>query len=79
MITSKVLALSLLLCSPFALARVQLNSVIEIGYPIQDEKRTITSEIQLDVNESAIICDSNSLRIETSMLSEDENVATVEY
>lgn len=79
MITSKVLALSLLLCSSFALARVQLNSVVEVGHPIQECKRTLATEIQLDANESIVICDSNSLHIETSVLSENEAEVIVRY
>lgn len=79
MITSKVFALSLLLCSPLVLARVQLNSVVEVNHPLQDGKRTLTTEIQLATDESALICDSNNLRIETSVLSEQQDKATVQY
>lgn len=69
MITSKIVALSLLLIYSFASARVQLQSDIEI---FQD-KRTISKVIELDEGNSALICDADGMHIEINLLGQEEN------
>lgn len=77
MIYSKVFALSLLLVSPFALARVNLNTNMEINHPFPTQ--TIAAENQLDVKESAVVYDANNMRVEAELLAEQENDALVRY
>ncbi len=77
MTTSKLLALGLLMACQPALARVQLTSCIEVD--CNDAAQTIVTEIQLDTNESAVIYNTNGMRIETKVISEQEDLTTVEY
>ena len=77
MIYSKFLALSLLLVSPFALARVTLNTNMEISYPFSQQ--TITNEMQLDANVSVVVYDANNMRVEAELLQEQANDALVRY
>jgi hypothetical protein len=79
MISSKVLSIGLLLVSPIALARVQLSSNIEVQFPQENIKRFLATEIKLDTNETAVICDSNGLLVEMSALSEQQDQAVVQY
>jgi hypothetical protein len=80
MISSKHLALGLLLSSPIALARVQLNTQIEVDRPTQQSKQTISTEIQLDGRESnTVVYNSDEVCIETCLLAEKENLAHVRY
>lgn len=72
MISQKFLALSLLLVSPLALARVQLNAEMHIN---SKSTRCIATKVQLDLHESAVVYDSNDLQIAAELLDEsDENV-----
>lgn len=77
MIYSKFLALSLLLVSPFALARVNLNTNMEINNPFPQQ--TIINEVQLDTNVSVVVYDANNMRVEAELLQEQENDALVRY
>lgn len=77
MTTSKLIALGLLIACQPAIARVQLTSSIEVD--CQETTQTIFTEIQLDTNESAVIYNTNGMRIETKVVSEQEDLATVEY
>lgn len=79
MISPKVLALSLLLVSPLALARVQLNATMEINDPLKKQNRTISTEVQLDADKSVTIFDGDDMRIEVKLLAEQENEAHVRY
>ncbi len=77
MTTSKLVALGLLIACQPVVARVQLTSNIEVNW--QDITQSICTEIQLDANESAVIYNSNDMRVEMKMLSEQEELAVIEY
>ena len=79
MITSKILSLSLLLVSQIALARVQLTTTIEINYPSNQYNHTISNDVQLDSNESVIIYDGSDVRVQSEVISEQENTVLVRY
>ncbi|MGC2310082.1 MAG: hypothetical protein WA432_00470 [Candidatus Babeliaceae bacterium] len=71
MILSKVFPLSLLLVSSLSLARVQLDTQLEIVDA--SHKRIISAKVQLDVNETVVFdrnCD--DLSLEMQLLSENE-------
>ncbi len=77
MFNSKILALSLLLVSPLALARVHLNMTMEMNNPFQT--KTITTEADLDANVSIVVYESDDIRIEAELVSEDADRTTVKY
>lgn len=78
MISSKLFALILLFSCPLALARVQCNTYVEFNQPEQ-QKRIITTEIQLDVNTPFISYNGDDMRIEATLVSEQDIDATVRY
>lgn len=78
--STKVFALSLLLVSPLALARVQCNATMEIKGFENFANRIITTEVQLDVsNQTAEIYRSDDMRIDAQLLAETEETATICY
>lgn len=79
MFSSKLFALGLLLTCPFALARVQCNTYVELNQPEQQKKRTITTEIQLDANKPFVAYNGDDVRIEATLVSEQDVDATVRY
>lgn len=79
MFTSKLFIIALLLSCPFALARVQCNTYVEYNQPEQQKKRTITSEIQLDSHKPFVAYNGEDMRIEATLVSEQDVDATVHY
>jgi hypothetical protein len=77
--TSKILAISLLLVSPLALARVQLNTTMQIKGLANVANRTITTEVQLDKNVSAEIYSSDDMRIDAELIDEKDETATIGF
>lgn len=78
MMSPKFFALSLLVVSSCAVARVQLSTHLEMSAPAQ-QSRTILSEVQLGANETAMVQKDDAMRLETRLLSEDVNEARVCY
>ena len=79
MISSKLFVLGLLLSCPFALARVQCNTYVEFNQTEQQKKRTITTEIQLDTHKPFVAYNGDDMRIEATLVSEQDVDATVQY
>lgn len=81
MVSSKFFALSLLLVSSFALARVQLNTHMQVNSVLNDcmRNRSITAEVQLDLHESAVVYDAHDIRVEAVLLAENDESVHVRY
>jgi hypothetical protein len=79
MISPKIFALSLLLISPLALARVHFTTTIEMTHPSTQNTRTITAEAELENHASVVFHTSDDLLIEAQLLDERDKVAVVRY
>lgn len=77
--TSKIFALSLLLVSPLALARVQCNTTMEFKEIPNIANRIISAEVQLDEHVSTEIYSSDDMRIDAELLEEKDENATICY
>lgn len=77
--TTKFFALSLLLVSSAALARVQFNTAINFNGFSNIANQTIASETQLDANTSAQIYSSDDVRIDAELIDEKDESATISY
>ncbi|MGE0009360.1 MAG: hypothetical protein AB7F19_02355 [Candidatus Babeliales bacterium] len=78
MISSKLFTLGLLATCSLASARVQFNSNIEMTLP-GEGKQCIATEVQLDMQESAVIYSNDSMYIEANFASEQNDVLLVNY
>ncbi len=76
MISSKLLSFCLLLICPFALARVHLNTTVQLDRGLQHYERTI--EIQVDVN-TPVTIDDDTMHLEIRMITEQEQETFIEY
>jgi hypothetical protein len=77
---SKIVALSMLLVTPFALARVQLDAHFKINHSLENKNRSIATQLPLDAEESpTVIYEDGDLRIEAQVLAELENEVLVRY
>lgn len=77
MFSSKIFALSLLLCSS-ALAHVQINAELKLNEPIF-KSQIIKIEAKLNVNQPLVVYEESDIRVEVIMLVEKENVAVIEW
>jgi hypothetical protein len=78
MITPKFFALSLLLVSSCALARVQINAHLKLDRTFPKQTLTRTTQVQLNVHEERFFND-DELSIGMELISEQENEAQVTY
>ena len=76
MISSKVLALSLLLVSPFALARVQLHTQAELKNSKQYGNHSTDITFQIDAHESLEVYNHGNVKVVAELLAEEEANAT---
>ncbi len=76
MISSKVLALSLLLVSPFALARVQLHTQAELKNSKQCSNHSTDITFQIDAHESLEVYNHGNVKVVAELLAEEEANAT---
>ena len=76
MITSKVLALSLLFVSPLALARVQLHTQAELKNSKQYGNHSADITFQIDAHESLEVYNHGDVKLVAELLAEGEATAT---
>lgn len=79
MIPSKVLALSLLLVSSLALARVQMHTKAELKNSPRYGNRTTDIVFQIDTNKSLEVCNHDNIRVVAELLEENETTATIHF
>jgi len=79
MITSKVLALSLLLVCPLALARVQLHTQAELKNSKQYGNQSADVTFQIDAQESLEIYNHGNVKVEAELLAEKEDYAVASF
>ncbi|GMU19636.1 MAG: hypothetical protein AMXMBFR12_08280 [Candidatus Babeliales bacterium] len=76
MISSKVLALSLLLVSPFALARIQLHTQAELKSSKHYGNHSADITFQIDAHESLEVYNHGNVKVVAELLAEEETNAT---
>ena len=76
MITSKVLALILLLVSPLALARVQLHTQAELKNSKHYGHHSTDITFQIDAHESLEVYNHDNVKVVAELLAEEETTAT---
>ncbi|CAN5215583.1 hypothetical protein BH09DEP1_BH09DEP1_5290 [soil metagenome] len=77
MITSKVIALSLLLVSPLALARVQMYAKAELKNSPAYGNHRADIVFQIDAKESLEVYNHDNIRVVAELLAEEETTATI--
>lgn len=79
MLTSKVFALSLLLVSPLALARVQMHTQAELNNSPRYGNHKTDIVFSIDTNESLEIYNHDNVRVVAELLSEEESSCTIGF
>lgn len=79
MISSKIFALGLLFACPLSLARVQIDTHIELDFPADGYTRSVREEVRLNENEAIIIFDQDNMVIDARVLSELKDKVIVQY
>jgi hypothetical protein len=77
--TSKFLALSLLLVSSVALARVKFNTYMEFNNVSNIPNGNLTTQVELDANVLTEIYSADDMRIDAELLEEKDETATICY